>query len=97
MSLKGVLNRNYINVIKRCSKQLSSGKGAWKKRATFNPIQIQNTLLSVAIITVKRKKFFAHTSSATLNNEVKINTLNNVVKLNTLKTEEGLTHKEQLS
>ena len=29
---------------------------------------VQNTLLSVAIITVKRKYFFAHTSSATLNN-----------------------------
>ena len=29
-------------------------------------IQIQNTLLSVLIITIKRKFFFAHTSSATL-------------------------------
>ena len=32
----------------------------------FNSVQIQNTLLSVAIITIKRKFFFAHTSSATL-------------------------------
>ena len=32
--------------------------------------QIQNTLLSVAIITIKRKFFFTHTSSATSNNVV---------------------------
>ena len=39
-------------------------------------IQIQfyipNTLLSVAIITIKQKCFFAHTRSATLNNVVKL-------------------------
>ena len=51
-------------------------------------IQIQNTLLSIAIITSKWKFFFVHTSSATLNN---------VVNLNTLKTEGSITHKEQLS
>ena len=35
-------------------------------------IQIQNTSLSVAIVTVKQKIFFAHTSSARLNNGVKL-------------------------
>ena len=38
-----------------------------------NKIQIQNTVLSVAIIAIKRKCFFfVHTSSATLNNVVKL-------------------------
>ena len=40
-----------------------------KSNGIFPPataiIQIQNTLLSVAIITIKRKFFFAHSSSAT--------------------------------
>ena len=35
-------------------------------------LQIQITLLSVAVTTIKRKCFFAHTSSATLNNVVKL-------------------------
>ena len=49
---------------------------------------IQKTLLSITIITIKQKFFFARTSSATLNN---------VVKLNTLKTGGSITHKELLS
>ena len=54
-----------------------------------NSNSIQKTLLSVAIITIKRIFFFfSHPSSATLNN---------AVKLNTLKPEGGMTHKEQLS
>ena len=39
--------------------------GKWFGRL-FHSIQIQNILLSVAIITIKGKFFFAHTSSATL-------------------------------
>ena len=35
---------------------------------------IQNTLLSVAIMTIKRKLFFAHTSSATLSEHKKVQT-----------------------
>ena len=53
-----------------------------------NSNSIQKTLLSVAIVTIKRIFFFSHPSSATLNN---------AVKLNTLKPEGGMTHKEQLS
>ena len=41
---------------------------------------MKNTLLSIAIIAIKQIFFFAHTSSAILNN---------VVKLNTLRTEGG--------
>ena len=40
--------------------------------AEFSSIQIQKTLLSIAIITLKWKPFFAHTSSATLNKVVKL-------------------------
>ena len=54
-----------------------------------NSNSVQNTLLSVAIVTIKRKFFFTHTSSATLTISL--------IKLNTLKTEAGITHKEQLS
>ena len=50
---------------------------------------VQNTLLSVAIITIKWTFFFTHTSSATL-------TISSI-KLNTLKTEAGITYKEQMS
>ena len=48
----------------------------------------ENTLLSVAIITIKWKSFFrSH----------QLCHINNLVKLNTLKTEADITHKEQLS
>ena len=65
---------------------------AWPNRQIFyfqiqTQIQIQKTLLSVTIITIRWTFFFAHTSSATFNN---------AVKLNTLKTG-GITHKEQLT
>ena len=52
-----------------------------------NSNSVQNTLLSVAIVTIKRKFFFTHTSSATLTISL--------IKLNTLKTEAGITHRER--
>ena len=50
-----------VDFIKRI---VNVSRSAYAKLA----IQIQITLLSLAIITIKRKFFFAHTSSATLNN-----------------------------
>ena len=47
-------------------------------RLTF---KIQNTLLSVAIITIKRKKIFTHTTSATLNNVVNVEDSSSLVVL----------------
>ena len=43
-----------------------------KETLYTNRIQIQNTSLSVAIKTIKRKYFLARTSFATLNNVVKL-------------------------
>ena len=52
------------------AKQVYRGEISQYSRLQSN--SAQNTLFSVAIITIKRKFFFAHTSSAPLSNVVKL-------------------------